>query len=398
MNERIINLRVGAVVIVASALAIALILFFREGDVFTSKYTLHMLFKRAPNVTEDTPIRKNGILIGRVTSVELYEDGVRIDGSIDSQFRLKKNEIPAITAGSIFGDSVIEFAPDPNLPETKQYYADGDTITNGRVASDPLSVLVNLEPRLTSAVTSIDAAGKEMSTAAESFNALIGNNEDRLNRIIQKTEGTLDEFRISLNSINNIVADEELNRNLKQSLENLPHLIEEMDQTFGEGREAIAGFKRVSDSAEANLKNLEGLTRPLGERGEQLANEIERSARNIDLLLAQLVEFSKALNNRDGTLGKLIYDREIYDRLNKTVGNIEDVSRQFQPIVNDIRIFTDKVARDPRQLGLKGALDMRPNGMGTKANPRLINAWADPQPSLNIGEIHWPPTEASGRW
>jgi phospholipid/cholesterol/gamma-HCH transport system substrate-binding protein len=34
--------------------------------------------------------------------------------------------------------------------------------------------------------------------------------------------------------------------------------------------------------------------------------------------------------------------------------------------MNDIRVFSDKIARDPRQLGLKGALDKRPLGAGTK--------------------------------
>jgi phospholipid/cholesterol/gamma-HCH transport system substrate-binding protein len=387
MDERIIQFRVGAVVIVATLIAVSLILFFREGDVWTSKYSLHMLFARAPNVTEDTPIRKNGILIGRVTNVELKDDGVVVTGSISSQYPLRKNELPAIGAGSLFGDSVIEFAPGAGVPPTNEYYKDGDIITQGLVASDPLSVLVNLEPKLTSAVESIDEAGQEMTSAAGSFNALIGNNEDRLNRIIQKTEGTLDEFRVSLNSINRIVGDEELNAGLKQSLQNLPRVMNELERTLVDSREAIAGFKRVGERAEQNLANLEDLTRPLGERGEELANNIDRSVRNVDLLLAQLVDFSKALNNRDGTLGKLVYDRELYDKLNNTIGNVEEVSRQFQPIVNDVRILSDKLARDPRQLGLKGALDNRPLGMGTKANPHQVDAWGQSDPAFDIGEI-----------
>jgi phospholipid/cholesterol/gamma-HCH transport system substrate-binding protein len=389
MDERIIHLRVGAVVVVAVFLAAALILFFREGNVWTSKDTLYMYFDRAPNVTEDTPIRKNGILIGRVTKVELLADGgVRVTGSIDRQYRLRKHEVPSIASGSLFGDAVIEFTPDPEEPKSDEFYPDGANIADGRVASDPLSVLVNLEPRLVAAVDSITGAGTEMTNAAGSFNNLIANNEARLNRIIQKTESTLDEFQVSLTSINRIVGDEELNQNLRRSLERLPTVLNEVEQTFVEGREAIAGFRRVSESAEKNLRNLEDLTRPLGERGEQLAADIERSVHNIDLLLAQLVDFSKALNNRDGTLGKLVYDRELYDRLNRTIGNVEEVSRQFQPIVNDVRILSDKLARDPRQLGLKGALDSRPLGIGTKANPRFVDTWAEPEPAFDLDEIY----------
>lgn len=377
-------------VIVASLLAVALILFFREGDVWTSRYTLHMIFRRAPGVTEDTPVRKNGILIGRVTGVELLDEGVRVTASLSSKYKLHSNEKPRIASGSLFGDAVIEFAPGLGVAQSKVYYDDNAIITDGQVASDPLSVLVNLEDELTSAVVSIDDAGRQMSSAAGSFNALVGNNEDRLNRIVQKSELALDEFRVSMNSINRVVGDEELNRNLRESLNRLPTVLNEVEQTFVQGREAIDNVKRVTDSAERNLKNLEDLTRPLGERGDQLAANIDRSVQNVDALLAQLVEFSKALNQREGTLGKLIYDRELYDRLNHAVGNVEEVSRQFQPIVNDVRIFTDKIARDPRQLGLKGALDRRPSGMGTKANPRFLDATASPNPAFDVPEIRFP--------
>jgi hypothetical protein len=34
--------------------------------------------------------------------------------------------------------------------------------------------------------------------------------------------------------------------------------------------------------------------------------------------------------------------------------------------MEDVRIFTDKIARDPRQLGVKGALDQTPSGQGSK--------------------------------
>ena len=33
----------------------------------------------------------------------------------------------------------------------------------------------------------------------------------------------------------------------------------------------------------------------------------------------------------------------------------------MKPILDDVRVFSDKIARDPRQLGLKGALDRRPS-------------------------------------
>ena len=39
---------------------------------------------------------------------------------------------------------------------------------------------------------------------------------------------------------------------------------------------------------------------------------------------------------------------------------------KVRPILDDVRIFSDKIARDPRQLGVKGALSKTPSGYGLK--------------------------------
>ena len=49
----------------------------------------------------------------------------------------------------------------------------------------------------------------------------------------------------------------------------------------------------------------------------------------------------------------------------------------MKPVVSDIRIFSDKIARDPRQLGLKGAIDKRPIGTGTKTPPHSSSGHDD---------------------
>ena len=133
--------------------------------------------------------------------------------------------------------------------------------------------------------------------------------------------------------------------------------------------EARATFKRfdaVAQRAETNLENLEGLTGPLGKRGDSLVGGIDRTIQNVDELLDQLVRFGQALNNKEGSIGRLLHEREFYDRLNRTASNLEELTRRLKPVLADIRTFTDKIARDPGQVGLKRALDKKPSGVGLK--------------------------------
>jgi small-conductance mechanosensitive channel len=112
--------------------------------------------------------------------------------------------------------------------------------------------------------------------------------------------------------------------------------------------------------------NIEKFTEPLGERGPELVEQVLNSFANLDATLQQITQFGDMVNNSDGSLRRLIEDDELYFQVKRTLGNIEQATVRVRPILDDVRIFTDKVARDPSQLGVKGALSTRPGGLGLK--------------------------------
>ncbi|HEY2881469.1 MAG TPA: MlaD family protein, partial [Pirellulales bacterium] len=73
MDDRIMQFRVGVVVLAVSLIAGFLTLLFGHfpKSLVNKTYTVYVEFTQAPGVAPDTPVRKNGILIGRVTHVEL---------------------------------------------------------------------------------------------------------------------------------------------------------------------------------------------------------------------------------------------------------------------------------------------------------------------------------------
>jgi ABC-type transporter Mla subunit MlaD len=75
---------------------------------------------------------------------------------------------------------------------------------------------------------------------------------------------------------------------LRKSLQELPATLNEVRVTLGKANDAFDGFKTVSDRASRNLENLENLTKPLGERGQQIVDNLDGSLANINELLEQL--------------------------------------------------------------------------------------------------------------
>jgi phospholipid/cholesterol/gamma-HCH transport system substrate-binding protein len=371
MDDRVLRLRVGVVVLAAALITAFLVA--RFGDLPLpggGTYTIFVRFPRAPGVTQGSPVRMSGVQIGRVTSLELLQPtGVRVVAEIDRNRTILDCDACWITSASVLGDSVLEFVPPDRIPPAAKPIEAGTEIINGRVAANPLEALTNIEPALQTAMYSVRDAGNEVATTARNLNNAISNNQDQLPRLAQKTERALDQFGTAMSRINDVFDDPQMREDLRQSLRILPQTIRNADITLNKANAAFDSMQQASDRATRNLSNLENLTKPLGERGPQLVDNLDGSLANINELLEQLVTFTDNLNSREGTLGRILNDDEIYRRLERTLANAEELTAQMKPIIGDIRVFSDKIARDPRQLGLKGALDKRPLGAGSKSPP-----------------------------
>ena len=349
MNEGGLPFRVGVVVLAAFLVTGILTLLFGGTPALGRKqYTLFIKFPEAPGVTVDTPVRKSGVLIGRAHNVGLKEDGVLVTVHIDSKHKIRQNEICRISTGSLLGDAVLEFILSGVPGASKKPLTGGDYI-NGVVASDPLRVLVNLESNMVVAIQSIQGAGDEVQLLAKNLNQVVGDDQGQWQRIMKKAESSLERFEQAMVNVNDVIGDEQMKAKLKQSLKELPEL-------FQDTRKTLAGMMRMSELAEKNLHNIERFTKPLGERGEALVDNIDSSIRRLDELLAELTNLGEAMNDKEGSLGQFLHNPDLYQRLNRAATNFEMASRRLQPIVNNVRVFTDKIARDPGQLGVRGAL------------------------------------------
>jgi phospholipid/cholesterol/gamma-HCH transport system substrate-binding protein len=354
MDERTLQLRVGVVVVASVTIAAILIIFFQGRPVLWQRqYEVILKFDAAPGVEIDTPVRKHGILIGRVTKVRLQDDGVLVNAKLDEKYPVTESEVCRISAGSLFGDRVLEFVPGPD--ESTELIKDGDYIEQTEVSSDVFQVLVNLEGQMKDAIDKIGTAGQDVSELSNNLNTLVAKNDDQLLRIMQKSETALDRFDQAMDAIEGFAGDEELRERLRESLESLPELLLN-------AQEMVSSMKAMADRADKNLMNLEGITQPLGERGEIIVANVEQSTKSLEMMLAQLAELSRRLENPDGTVGQLINNPDLYHKLDRAATNIEEITRKLRPIIDDARVFADKIARNPNRLGVQGALDKRRSG------------------------------------
>jgi len=352
MNDRVMQFRVGVMVLATAIIAGILIVLFGDlPSLVQATYPLKMDFADARGVSQGTPVRKNGILVGRVATVTLNErGGVTVVADIDSYVPIYKDEQPRI-AGTLLGDAEISLVPGRIVPP-RQRLAQDEVLT-GAVSRDPFEVFATLEPKFGATLDSLAEASASVTKLSTNLDRMFLGEDDKFEKMVRKTEAALDNFSIAMNNINDVMGDPKSREKIKAAIEALPQVLADL-------RTTVQGIGTTVDTADRNLRNLEGLTKPLGERGEQMVAQVDRTISRLDETLQQAALFTKALNESQGTLGKLVRDPQVYNDLAQAAQNVSKLTKDLRPIVDDVRVFTDKIARHPEQLGVRGALDRRP--------------------------------------
>ena len=139
-----------------------------------------------------------------------------------------------------------------------------------------------LEADMATVSKSLTAAGDEVRDLAHNINGMIGNGDsERLRRLVDKTEASMDAMKKTLDNVDKIVGDPQMQSNMKKSLNDLPETLHQMQQSF-------VAIQKTTGLADENLKNLEGVTRPLSEQGDQMIHHAHQSIRELDELLGQM--------------------------------------------------------------------------------------------------------------
>ena len=293
---------------------------------------------------------------------------------------------------SFLGDAVVEIMP---LPKAER----GELVTAehvmGKVAvkRNPMEIVemaLNLKEEISdtldairSAGSSVDKAGQGMQTLTNTVQDALSAEDSDFKKLLvdfratsQKAQVAIDNFNRIFENINEIVGDEALKGEFKKSIGTLPKIFEEVRGTIADTRKTINSFQTVTgkagvslDKANKSLDNIEVFTGSLKDNGPEILAQVKASLKNVDGLVSQIKDFTQTLSklkDSKGTLGKLLNDTEIYDSVLETVENVRDVSSKLEPLVNDLRMFADSLARDPGVIGVRGALDRRPEKTGYK--------------------------------
>ncbi|MDP7277781.1 MAG: MlaD family protein [Planctomycetaceae bacterium] len=368
MTERQLQFRVGIFVIIAAVSAAMMIFQFGEFGAFWQRpITVVVHFSSAPGVQPGGPVEMNGIPIGTVRDIGIdrRRGGARVRVDLLPRFQVRSDARPRLIR-SLFGDTTIEFT----LGRQGRTLRDGDVL-EGLPPVDPMNVVARLDEQLRTTMASFERTSVQWGRVAENINGLVDNRRGDLERAIGESAVALAQFSKTMTSANalfananQVLGDPRQQHNLRQSLDALPRLVGETEAT-------IKAVRRTVLTVNTNLVQLQGVTAPLARRGDSIVARIDATLGNLESLTADLGRFSRVINTPSGSLSRLARDPALYRNLNESSGSLALLLKNLQPVIRDLRIFSDKVARHPELLGVQGALR---GSAGVKEPPREANS------------------------
>ena len=353
MSEKQLQFRVGLFVL--AACVVIGVMTFQFGEfrgAFSDKYTVHAHFDSAPGVLEGSPVKMNGIPIGTVQDLLLDQGrgGVLLVLSVDAEYPLRADSKPVLQQ-SLLGDATVEFTPGVS---TEPF--DRSTVLEGDPPFDMMAVVMQLEKQTSVTMASFEETSREWQLVARNINGLVDTHRGNLHDVINQTATSLAEFTTTMkragntfDNANRVIGDPQTVANLRKALSGLPQIV-------GETQSTITAMRKTVGTINNNLENIEKVTEPLGKHTTSIVVRLDRSLANLEVLTKELRMISQAAVRNDGSFQKFLSDPTLYRNLERSTEAMTVLLQNMNPVIRDMRIFADKVARHPELIGVAGAI------------------------------------------
>jgi len=206
------------------------------------------------------------------------------------------------------------------------------------------------------------------SKMGERLDLLVQTNEERLTKSVARLEETLKRTS-ELLSDENLRNLREILRNAKIGSDSLENLAKGSEVLIRDSQLAVKRLNENLLKADKVLDNIDRASRPFAERSDPILKNMEESTDKLNRTLGDLRETFRILARSDGTLQKLLSDPALYQNLNDTAIMVQKLLPRVDRILNDVEIFSDKIARHPESLGIGGVI--RPS-IGLKESPTIL--------------------------
>lgn len=252
---------------------------------------MYAIYPDVGGLQPGTAVSVNGFNVGKVNDIR-FMDGkgnLFVTFTVGSDFEFSKNSPAVLYDSGILGGKGLRIIP---LFDDAPMAKDGDTLT-----------------------TSTQPGLAELA-------------EQKFTPFLQKFESAVSDADSVLVNVNEVL-DEKTKRDLRGAISGLSTLINSLQ---GSANELNSILTKNSGKLDSSLTNFQALTSSFSKLADSLNNAgLPKTLRSLESAVANLDKVMAKVEGGDGTLGKLMNDKELYDNLN-------NASRELDLLLQDFRL------------------------------------------------------------
>ncbi len=287
------EIKVGFLAVLGIMMSVFSYNYLKGINLFDKNRKFIVKYEKVDGLSVSNPVTMNGFKIGKVQKINFNSKNTRellVDIIIDNDVIFPKTSLAELYETGLIGGKAIAIIPD---------YKNDSTIA---IDGDYLKGVI--KPGLTELVNQI------------------------LPQVQLQIEAVMKNAEIVLQNINTLF-DDETKKELKSSIEDFSNLTSSLSETSDEISKLIANNSEnltnsLSDFRSAS-NNIKSITDSLN------SDDIKSITINLNSLVNNLNSITTSLKNSEGTAGKLINDKSIYD-------NLENATNQLNRLIEDIKL------------------------------------------------------------
>ncbi|MDI6400494.1 MlaD family protein [Balneolaceae bacterium ANBcel3] len=284
------EIKIGLTIVIAMLVAVIGFRFMQDIPLFRPGVQLITYFERVDGISTGSSVHLSGVKVGSVGRIELEgPNRVRVELYLTYSEGVPVGSKAVIEASDLIGGKHIRLY----FSDSDEMIPDGGTIEGGYA---------------TGAIEELGGFAEEIKPDVLRTTHNLAELLDQFNVIMK--EGAREDIQLAIEGlkgssveVHSLIQDRKAD--LDQSIQSLSRFLANMD-TLSTGQQG---------QLEQILTNLEDTSRELA----SISRELEGVSSELHLMM-------QAINEGEGTIGKLIRDPSLYDNLDATIGNLKDIT------------------------------------------------------------------------
>lgn len=298
------EVRIGAFSIIIITLFVIGLNFIKGKDIFHKHRTYYAVFNSITGLQDAAPVQLNGLMVGKVTDIRFENSTssrILVELTVYNPIAIPSNSIARLNSSDILGTKNIELI----LGTAHTQALSGDTLLS--------EISLSLTEEVNRQVAPIKKKAEDLISSLDTMVTVLHsvfNSETRRNltESFARIRSTITNLESTSYNIDTLVYGQ------RKRMERIMFNIESITENIRENDEnittIISNFAAISDTlAKANIAN---------------------TITNVNVVLSKVSDITNKINSGEGSLGLLVNDKKLYNNLEKSSAELEQLIKDMK--------------------------------------------------------------------